>query len=157
MSLCFSDTCALPLFTCIILSFFIPEKYAQIQQNPVLPPAPFFLWCKNSKEVSFPPPSPLELYFLWSCDAEYIYTDVDAAHLCCSPPVQSWHLPAVCSAGTVSQPVTCCRWGRWWSTFTRRSSTWTTSLRPPAPQPTISPGSRRRRRTWPCWPRKRSN
>lgn len=36
------------------------------------------------------PPSPLELYFLWSRDAEYIYTDVDAAHLCCSPPFQSW-------------------------------------------------------------------
>lgn len=35
------------------LSSFISEKYAQVQQNPVLPPATFFLWCKNSKEVSF--------------------------------------------------------------------------------------------------------
>lgn len=39
----------------VLLSLFIPEKYAQVQQNPVLPPASFFLRCKNSKEVSFSP------------------------------------------------------------------------------------------------------
>lgn len=30
------------------------EKYAQVQQNPILPPASLFLWCKNSEEVSTP-------------------------------------------------------------------------------------------------------
>lgn len=34
--------------------FHFSEKYAQVQQNPILPPASLFLWCKNSEEVSAP-------------------------------------------------------------------------------------------------------
>lgn len=30
----------------------VSEKYAQVQQNPILPPTTFFFWCKNSKKVS---------------------------------------------------------------------------------------------------------
>lgn len=39
-------------FTCLFPLLSVPEKYAQVQQNPILPPAPFFLWCKNTKKVS---------------------------------------------------------------------------------------------------------
>lgn len=31
---------------------FVPEKYAEVQQNPILPPATFVLRRKNAEEVS---------------------------------------------------------------------------------------------------------
>lgn len=120
------------IFLCIF--FCVAEKYAQIQQNPVLPPASFLLGCKNSQEVSS-----------GICRVSWSVP--------CTPP----HVSSLCPAGTASQPATCSRSGKWWSTFTRRSLTWTTSPRPPAPRPTISLASRRRKRTWRCWRRRRSS
>lgn len=68
--------CALPLL-CVQLTchrFLIPEKYAQVQQNPVLPPAPFFLGCKNSEEVSdLDDVPPSESTRTWFCRAELIF------------------------------------------------------------------------------------
>lgn len=34
------------------LHVFVAEKYAQVQQNPILPPATLFLWGKNAEKVS---------------------------------------------------------------------------------------------------------
>lgn len=37
----------------ILLCFLYTEKHAKIQQNPVLPPAPFFIWCQDVEEVGY--------------------------------------------------------------------------------------------------------
>lgn len=36
---------------------FVAEKYAQVQQNPILPPATLFLRGKNAEKVSARPPN----------------------------------------------------------------------------------------------------
>lgn len=125
------------LFICIILSPLFQKNMPKFNKIP------FYLQPHSS--------SGAKTLKKWVCPSS-VECELPFDYVIPSEPKQ-----AVCSAGTDSRLVTCCRWGKWWSTCTRRSSTWTTSPRPPAPRPTTSPGSRRRRRTWPCWPRRRSN
>lgn len=63
---------------------FVAEKYAQVQQNPILPPATLFLRGQNAEKVSARSPN-------WR---ETVAAQFNGTR---------------CPAGTVSRPATCCR------------------------------------------------
>lgn len=77
------------------------EKYAQVQQNSILPPASLFLRCKNLEEVSAPSLVCSSIRDLGVEAKRWIFLNR------LYPPLLSSH-----PTGTASQPVTCYRWGR---------------------------------------------